>query len=156
MYSVESEVEGRNFVVRVGGKVFRVGFEDSPPGTTTARIDGEERTVSIEEETASRFVVRIDGRAFNFERPPAIFSSGERVPLPSSQHQGFLLSTLPGLIISIDVGEGDEVEPGTPLVTIEAMKMESIIRSERRARVRRVIVRKGEAVRKGQPLLSYE
>ncbi len=119
------------------------------------KVDGEERSISILEETASHFALKIDGRALTFERPPAILPSRERVPLPSSHHAGFLPSPLPGLIISIDVGEGDEVEPGAPLVTIEAMKMESIIRSDRRARVRRVIVRKGEAVRKGQPLLSF-
>jgi propionyl-CoA carboxylase alpha subunit len=153
---VESELEGPDFLESVGGKVFRVVFEDVSPDMIRAKIDGEERTISIVEETASFLVLKINGRALTFVRPPAILSTMERVPLPSAHHAGFLLSALPGLVISIDVSEGDEVEPGTPLVTIEAMKMESIIRSDRRARVGRIIVSKGEAVRKGQPLLSYE
>ena len=41
-----------------------------------------------------------------------------------------LLNAHPGLVVSIDVDEGQEVDIGDKLCTIEAMKMENVIRSE--------------------------
>ena len=46
-----------------------------------------------------------------------------------------LLCPMPGLIVRIDVAEGDEVEDGQALATVEAMKMENVLRAERKARV---------------------
>jgi len=155
-YSAESSVEGGDFLVRVEGRDFRVRLEEQPRGRIRATVNGDERTVSILDETASTLTVKIGGRPSTFERPPALLPSGERVSSPLSVQAGLLLSPLPGLVVSIEVGEGDEVELGTPLVTIEAMKMESIIRADRRAKIREIVARKGESVRKGQPLLSYE
>jgi len=155
-YSVESSVEGRDFLVNVEGRDFRVRLEDQPRGRIRATVNGEERMVSILDETASTLTVKIGGRPSTFERPPALLPSGDRVSSPLSVQAGLLLSPLPGLVVSIEVEEGEEVELGTPLVTIEAMKMESIIRADRRAKIREIVARKGESVRKGQPLLSYE
>ena len=155
-YSVESSVEGWDFLVSVEGRDFRVRLENQPPGRIRATVNGDERMVSILDETASTLTVKIGGRPSTFERPPALLASGERVSSPLSVQAGLLLSPLPGLVVSIEVEEGEEVELGTPLVTIEAMKMESIIRADRRAKIREIVARKGESVRKGQPLLSYE
>ena len=155
-YSVEWNVEGRDFLVSVGGREFRVRLEDQPRGTIRATVNGEERTVSILDETASALVLKIGGQRSTFERPPALLPSRDRVSSPMSDQAGLLLSPLPGLVVSIEVREGDEVELGAPLVTIEAMKMESIIRADRRTKIREIVARKGESVRKGQPLLRYE
>ena len=156
-YSVESSAEGRDFLVSVEGRDFRVRLEEQPRGRIRATVNGEERMVSILDETASALTVKIGGgRPSTFERPPALLPTGERVSSPLSVQAGILLSPLPGLVVSIEVEEGEEVELGTPLVTIEAMKMESIIRADRRAKIREIVARKGESVRKGQPLLSYE
>ena len=43
----------------------------------------------------------------------------------------YLLAPMPGLLVSIMVNEGDEVEEGQGLAVIEAMKMENIIKSEK-------------------------
>jgi propionyl-CoA carboxylase alpha chain len=155
-YSVESSVEGRDFLVSVEGRDFRVRLEDQPRGRIRATVNGEERMVFMLEETASTLSLKIGGKRLAFERPPALLPSHERVSPPLSAQAGLLLSPLPGSVVSIEVEEGDEVELGTPLVTIEAMKMESIIRADRRAKIREIVARKGESVRKGQALLSYE
>ncbi|WP_068315577.1 acetyl-CoA carboxylase biotin carboxylase subunit [Polycladidibacter hongkongensis] len=42
-----------------------------------------------------------------------------------------LLCPMPGLVVSINVGEGQEVKAGEPLAIVEAMKMENILRAER-------------------------
>ena len=42
-----------------------------------------------------------------------------------------LLCPMPGLVVSIAVDEGDEVQDGQVLCTVEAMKMENVLRAER-------------------------
>ncbi len=142
--------------MNVEDRVFRIRLDDQPRGVIRATVNGEQRKVSIIDESGSRLVLEIDGRLATLERPPALLPSGERGASHASIQEGFFSSPLPGVVVAIEVREGEDVELGTPLFTIEAMKMESIIRSDRRATIREVIVKKGEAVRKGQPLLRYE
>jgi len=67
-----------------------------------------------------------------------------------------LMAPMPGLVVKVEVKEGDEVFAGQGLVIVEAMKMENELRAEGEARVRAVRVRPGEAVEKGQVLLELE
>ena len=57
----------------------------------------------------------------------------EKAPPDTSK---YLLCPMPGLIVRIDVAEGDEVQEGQSLATVEAMKMENILRAERRGIVK--------------------
>ena len=56
----------------------------------------------------------------------------EKAPPDTSK---LLLCPMPGLVVRIDVGEGDEVYDGQALCMVEAMKMENVLRAERKARV---------------------
>jgi propionyl-CoA carboxylase alpha chain len=53
---------------------------------------------------------------------------------------------MPGLVRAIHVGEGDEVQPGQPLCTVEAMKMENILRAERQATVKAIRAKEGDSL----------
>ena len=53
---------------------------------------------------------------------------------------------MPGMIVTVAVAEGKKVSKGDPLVSLEAMKMETMIRAERDAIVRRVLVKPGMVV----------
>ncbi|HNG60642.1 MAG TPA: oxaloacetate decarboxylase, partial [Cellvibrionaceae bacterium] len=53
---------------------------------------------------------------------------------------------MPGLIISVSAMTGQKVERGDALVSIEAMKMESIIRAERAGVIKNVLVKMGTVV----------
>jgi biotin carboxyl carrier protein len=61
---------------------------------------------------------------------------------------------MPGRITSILVKEGEEVREGTPLVILEAMKMQNEITSPTSGRVKAIFVRDGESVKKGAALVS--
>jgi len=155
-YSCEARDAGKDLLVGVGGRVFRIRLESQPLGVIRATVNGKPRKVSIIKESSSTLVLKIEGRLVTLERPPALLPSRESITSHASIEEGYLSSPLPGVIVSIEVREGEEVEIGRPLFTIEAMKMESIIRADKHARVSEVVVKKGEAVRKGQPLLRYE
>ena len=63
---------------------------------------------------------------------------------------------MPGLILEISVAEGDSIEEGTPLLILEAMKMENVIKATGTGTVKRIAVSKGEAVEKRQLLIELE
>ncbi len=68
----------------------------------------------------------------------------------------FLLCPMPGQVVRIDVQEGDVVEAGQPLVLVEAMKMENVLKAERRARVSKVRVAPGAVLAVDEVILEFE
>jgi pyruvate carboxylase len=62
---------------------------------------------------------------------------------------------MPGMIVTVAVKSGQSVRAGDPLVSIEAMKMETQLRAERDGTVRAVHVKPGETVAAHDLLLEY-
>ena len=68
----------------------------------------------------------------------------------------FLLCPMPGQIVRIDVKEGDVVEEGQPLAIVEAMKMENVLKAEKRAKVSKVRVAPGAVLAVDEVILEFE
>jgi propionyl-CoA carboxylase alpha chain len=66
----------------------------------------------------------------------------------------FILSPMPGLIVSIDVATGQEVKTGEGVAIVEAMKMQNIIRAERDGVVAKINVAAGASVMADEVLLE--
>lgn len=62
---------------------------------------------------------------------------------------------MPGLIFDIKVKEGDEVKKGDPVLILEAMKMENILKSPGDGIVKSVKIKKGQSVEKNQVLIQF-
>ncbi|HEX4597743.1 MAG TPA: acetyl/propionyl/methylcrotonyl-CoA carboxylase subunit alpha [Burkholderiaceae bacterium] len=67
----------------------------------------------------------------------------------------FLLSPMPGLLVEVAVKPGQEVKAGDRLATIEAMKMENILRAERDSVIEDQLAGAGESVAVDQPILKF-
>jgi len=65
-------------------------------------------------------------------------------------------SPMPGLILEINVKEGQEVKENDTLLVLEAMKMENSITSPREGKIKNIAIKKGEAVEKGVLLIEFE
>lgn len=63
---------------------------------------------------------------------------------------------MPGLVVRIEVKEGDTVKAGQPVVAMEAMKMENELKAEAPGVVSRILVAPGTAVEKGAVLIEFE
>jgi biotin carboxyl carrier protein len=66
-----------------------------------------------------------------------------------------LKAPMPGLILTISVSEGQEVKKGDPLLILEAMKMENVIKSPADGAVKGIKVKKGDSVDKNQVLILF-
>ena len=62
---------------------------------------------------------------------------------------------MPGLVLRINVVPGQTVAPGEPLLVLEAMKMENVIKSPGEGVVKKIECTQGTAVEKGQVLVSF-
>lgn len=66
-----------------------------------------------------------------------------------------VVSPMPGLITAVKVAEGQSVIAGTPLLVLEAMKMENVLQASGDAEVKHIKVKKGDRVEKGQILIEF-
>ncbi len=125
------------FSVIIGGRSLRVLVvkEDQEQGMVRMRIGGRTYTVKLEDEQ-SRLM-----KTLGLER--AVVKVRE------------IKAPMPGLVLNILVKPGDSVQKDTPLLVLEAMKMENVIRSPGEATVSAIHAEKGKAVEKGQLLVSF-
>lgn len=63
---------------------------------------------------------------------------------------------MPGLVLKVEVEEGQDVKTGDLLLILEAMKMENVIKAAADGKVKVIHTAKGEAVEKGQLLIEME
>ena len=77
----------------------------------------------------------------------------EKLPPDTSK---FLLCPMPGLVVRIDVAEGDEVQDGQALCMVEAMKMENVLRAERKGRVAKIKAKPGDSLAVDEIIMEFE
>ena len=68
----------------------------------------------------------------------------------------FLLSPMPGLLVSVAVKEGDKIEAGQELAIVEAMKMENVMKAESDAIVAKIHATPGTTLGVDQPIIEFE
>ncbi len=140
-----------------GGKLLvETGWK---PGMTLAiaRIDGELHHVRIDRVTGG---FRLRWRGADVVARVLLPAVADLMPLmpvkvPPDLSR-FLLCPMPGQVVRLDVGEGDVVEAGQPLAIVEAMKMENVLKAERRARVSKVRVKPGAVLAVDEVILEFE
>jgi len=77
----------------------------------------------------------------------------EKVPPDTSK---YLLCPMPGLVVSIAVSVGDEVQEGQALATVEAMKMENILRAEKKCKIAKITAATGDSLAVDAVILEFE
>ena len=73
-----------------------------------------------------------------------------------SKYIGEIKAPMPGLVLDIAVTEGQEVKEGDKLLILEAMKMENSIMIHADAVIKKILVKPGQPVDKGQVLIELE
>ncbi|MBI1795479.1 MAG: biotin/lipoyl-binding protein [Candidatus Eisenbacteria bacterium] len=145
-------------VVDLGAGRYRVTVDDVPLDVAVERLDADrmrlvtDQGATVAELTAAgaRRFVRLGAMDFVLDRESASRPRGGRGP------GGGLESPMPGVVTRVLVAAGDPVKKGQPLLAIEAMKMEHLIRAPHDGRVRAIRARAGEMVGGGVPLVEME
>jgi propionyl-CoA carboxylase alpha chain len=68
----------------------------------------------------------------------------------------YLLSPMPGLLLQLMVGVGDDIKSGQQLAVVEAMKMENVLCAHRDGRVEKTLAAAGQTLASDQPILEFE
>ena len=77
----------------------------------------------------------------------------EKIPADTSK---LLLCPMPGLIVKVNVVEGDEVQDGQALCTVEAMKMENILRAEKKGVISKINAVEGDSLAVDDIILEFK
>jgi biotin carboxyl carrier protein len=154
--TLEVEVEGGR--VRLDG-VELEGHLTAIPGTPLYHLllGGASWTVAAEPlEGKGRWALGVAGERVEVE---VVDERTRQIQTLTARHHapaggGTVTAPMPGLVVRIEVSEGQRVEAGAGLVVVEAMKMENELRASRPGVVSAVHVRVGEAVEKGALLVT--
>lgn len=141
--------------VSVNGKTLAADVLDAE-GAVSVRIDGRVVDLLIEGSLPDVGVVTRGARFYakvESDRQRALSAAlGPR----GHAGEGLITSPMNGRVLKVLVREGDEITAGTPLVVLEAMKMENEILASRDGKVARVHVTPGSTVESGAKLVEIE
>ncbi len=149
------------------------GFDDFEPKETNdikltqidktnyiVHLDGQNYNAFLLESNLKnkQFQFNINGRIIDIEMHDELdvlikemeFDKGDKTAKKE------LLSPMPGIILTVDVKVGDEIKEGDKLFTLEAMKMENIIKASTDGIVGSIEIEVNTAVDKNQLLLKFE
>jgi pyruvate carboxylase subunit B len=143
--------------VTVDGKPVSPEFERLDDGSVRSLlIDGVSHRIVARRTGSERWDLHVGGRRVLAEvvdertrviREMTGAGAGPKGPKP-------IVAPMPGMVVRIEVEEGEVVQAGQGVVIVEAMKMENELTSEGPGVVTRVHVAEGQAVEKGQPLVD--
>jgi propionyl-CoA carboxylase alpha chain len=152
-----SERHGEYWLQQEGHKTL-VEMNWSPGDSIArARVDGEVLVMKVSRETGG-FRIRYRGADLKVKvLLPHVAALLPLMPVKTAADLSkFLICPMPGQIVRIDVAAGDVVEEGQPLAIVEAMKMENVLKAERRARVAKVRVKPGDVLAVDEVILEFE
>jgi len=122
-----------------------------------ARVDGVDVSVAVDRRPVG-YRLTTGGRAVNVRvlTPRAAELAGHMLVKVPPDLSRFVLSPMPGLLVSLSVAPGERVEAGQAVATIEAMKMENILRAEKGAVVKDVRAKVGDSLAVDAVIVEFE
>ncbi|MEN8833837.1 biotin/lipoyl-containing protein, partial [Pacificibacter sp.] len=153
---IDADKSGAN--VTLGDAVLRVE-SDWVPGQTLASVtvDGVAVTLKVSD-ISGGFRIRNRGADLKVyvRTPRAAELSKYMLEKVAADTSKLLLCPMPGLIVGIDVAVGDEIQEGQTLCTVEAMKMENILRAERKGVVSKINASAGDSLAVDEVIMEFE
>jgi biotin carboxyl carrier protein len=141
--------------VSVNGETLAADVLDAE-GAVNVRIDGRVVDLLIEGTPPDVGVVTRGARFYAKVESDRLRAMNAALGPKSHVGEGLITSPMNGRVLKVLVSEGDTITAGTPLVVVEAMKMENEILASRDGKVARVHVTPGSTVESGAKLVEIE
>ncbi len=167
-WNVSFDDKAFNVGVANSNKAYSASFDDGTrvivetswqPGQSLASISADDAELTLKVDPISGgFRIRHRGTDIRASvRAPRHAELGALMAkkMPSDMSKQ-LLCPMPGLLVSLQVSVGDEVESGQALCVIEAMKMENILKAERTARIKSISANPGDILTIDKVILEFE
>lgn len=135
----------KNYSFKINGKEYNVAIGEAEGKMLTVNVNGADYQVELDQAPAA--APQVVAAAAPVTAAPAA--------APKAAGAGSVVkSPLPGIIISVDVKEGQAVKRGQKVAVVEAMKMENDILAECDGTVTAVHARKGDSVLEGADIVT--
>jgi len=148
-----NQVEGR-WTCRLDGREIAVDAVLARPDVLSLRIDNKAYEVKCER-VGGEMHLWVGSVRFAAEvRDPRSFRG--RVRAADDHGPKKLLAPMPGRVVRVLVSQGAEVEAGTGVLVVEAMKMQNEVKSPKKGTVQKIMATEGAAVNAGDVLAIVE
>ena len=166
------------YIITIEGKRYQVELGELHTNPIIAMVDGQPVEIFLESEGGVKPYFTLPGvqysrpsgpdatytqsTAFQSQPAPASPRPEPVIQRPAPQPAAVVAAEtavrapIPGVILSLAVKPGDEVQPGQELLLLEAMKMKNLIRSPRAGVIARLHVNAGQTVQHRDLLLEFE
>ena len=158
-YEVLVEKNGGDYRVTVGETAFKVIHKEG--GLT---INGEFVPLKLEGSLEDGTTVQIENRAVQTKVEPILelekvgdgYAEDKESGPAHKDSQNAITAPMPGKVVSIKVKVGEEVNPNTLVLVLEAMKMENEILAGMSGKIKEIKVKPGEAIEGGKVMAVIE
>ena len=149
----------KQYSFKINGKEYNVAIGEAEGKMLSVNVNGADYQVELEGDTLAPSGLGMTTSV------PVMPSAASASPAPSAASAApapkaaagagqTIKSPLPGIIISVDVKEGQAVKRGQKVAVIEAMKMENDILAESDGTVTAIHARKGDSVLEGADIVT--
>ena len=154
---VEIEKDGTTYTVTIDGKTYVADARIASGPTAMSIIVDNKCYETIVTARGRKTLVSTGGEEFELEIADELEHRGAA---SASHHLDLdveeIKAPMPGVVVSIEVEKGQEVDPGTPVVIVEAMKMQNEIATVVGGAVKEIRVNKGDIVDSQKTLVIIE
>jgi biotin carboxyl carrier protein len=107
--------------------------------------------------TEKKLVVKVNGKKYSLDIKDKYDELLHNLGLDNiaTKKINDIKAPMPGMVLNILVGEGQQVKKGDSLLVLEAMKMENVLKSPTDGTIKKVVAIKGTAVEKNQLLITF-
>ena len=158
-YDVRVEYRSERYFVTINGEELEI---------TRKNLWGNRSLLLVDNES-----VEVDVRQNGHDTEKVVFMYGKEIPAQIEDYnlaqlrktaglaaggavETKLHAPMPGLVVGLKVAVGDVVTKNQPLLIIEAMKMENVLKAKADGTVKAIVVNPGQSVEKGETLIEFE
>ncbi len=155
---VTKTVEIKNSTAAVDGNSMEYKVLSEEKNQIVLEINSNIYNVVYSKKSNEKFQIVAKGQNYEVEVLTELQDKAKKLNAERRKNSGETLikAPMPGLVLRMEVEQGNEVAEGTSLFILEAMKMENEIKSEISGTIKEVKVSQGESVEKGAVILIIE